>query len=253
MGIYKYRDERDYIHRKDHPQLEEGEQQHSRKGERRKVQQVRVETVDEQGLRRSQEEDEHQIEEPVVLFEYDGVGVEDRKEENQHYGQRYQQVAQPLEQRRAAVAYAVLIFRLVGIQDLLHLRGDQFALVDQNLAGVHNALGRGYEIHILRMHQHGGLVVEHQVRDYRVICAAHVQERIHIHLGIALPQVRQHLRPGILESIYVGGRNPRSPLVPLEKEYAGSHRIKGSVGDHSLGINVLEGRRVGLGKPRTFV
>ena len=226
MSENQQRQQGDYINRQHHFLLEKSQQVEGGQGEGHHVQQARIEVVHQEGDDSHQSHYEQNVGKAVEVAENQRVSGIYRKEEHQHQKQGQNGIAQPQENAGTAVAHAVLVFRLVRIQELLDFCGDNLALGHYLLPRTDIAKGRRNEIGRLGMHEVRRLLVVYKIWPEQLIHTVFRKYGIHLHAREFLLRVAQQLGTGGSHGIAVAGRLAGSPLVPLDE----NHIVPGHVG-----------------------
>ena len=223
VGEGQERDERQDAYGKDHLVLEEGLEIQGRQSERYHVYDLSAELRAQNRPYGGYPEHKDKICEAVGFLENLRIGNVQGQQEGRYKRQRKDAVPEPAEDARSDGADAVLIFRLVGIQDLGDFGRDHLPLRDNQVTRVHEADGRRNVIRGFGMDQLGSLLVVHEVRDYQVIYPRCMEKGIHIAPSDFLGNEGEQLVAGFALQVNLCGRIFLRTLVFLdEKHSAGS-------------------------------
>ena len=116
MRKNEQREEGYHIDRIHHLGLEEGYKVEGNQRERHKIHILMTGLFHTESNEGRQEEDQQEVAVPVELREYPWIGIIYGEKQDNHKQKSEQCISCPQENLRASIAYAVLVFRLVGIK-----------------------------------------------------------------------------------------------------------------------------------------
>ena len=243
-GEDQERQQGDQVHGQDHPLGEEGLQVQDGDRERDDVHDRRGDPLHEEGDDRGQGEDRQQVIVTLRLPKDLPVGEVDAEVQDDHEGQGDEDVPQPQQDAGALIAVHLVVFGLVGVQDLGDLRGDHVALGDDLLLGAPVAGRRRHVGGGFRVAELGHRPVEDQVRDDEVVHARALEQGVQVHVRIGAGDIGQELVLGVGDLVHLRPGVFGRPLVPLDvDDLVGEDAVTAvqlllRVGDHALGVDV---------------
>ena len=135
------RQQANHIHRQHQALAEESQKVQGKHRERHHIKACGRGALQYEGYYRSQKEHAKKVEIAVLVVKYGFVGEENAEVQHHHQRQGQEGVAQIQQNARGAVTEHLVVFRLVGIQNLSHLGGDNLTLGDYFLIGPYIAQG----------------------------------------------------------------------------------------------------------------
>ena len=235
MAEDQQRQQGHHVHGHHHAVAHEGLQEQGDQREGEEQQEALARTDEDQRRHRPQQEDHDQVRETRILEDARIVEIDGQVQQHEDR-QGDQEVADQQQRRRPEVADVGLELPLVGVQHLGDLRRHDLSFLDDQLAGVDVARGRGHGRRRLGVHQVGGLLVEEQVRNQQVIHAGRPEQGVDIGAGHG-GDVRQQPGPGFGQPVHLGRGILDGALVALDIDHVGLGRgvpAAALVGHHAL-------------------